>query len=63
MIDTIVSFFKDVANALNSVVSFFTSLFDFMRITFDFIPSPFQEITLIFFPIIVSALLYKIIKR
>lgn len=56
-------FFTNIVNALNQVINFFKALFQLIETTIEFIPQPFLQITLIFLPIFIASLLYKIIKR
>lgn len=62
MIDTLFNFFNVIGNALNQVTNFFQALFNFIRITVEFIPQPFLAITLIFIPIFIASIMYKILR-
>lgn len=58
----IVNFFQNIGNALIQVKNFFVAIFDIIRITIEFIPQPFLSITLIFLPILIASIFYKILR-
>lgn len=62
IIDNIFRLFDNVSNGFAQVYNFFVGLFNLIRITIEFIPQPFYTITLIFIPILIASILYKIIR-
>ena len=57
-----IDFFRNIVNALTQVINFFKAIFEIITTTIEFIPSPFFEITMIFIPILIASIIYKIIK-
>lgn len=62
IIDGIFNFFTNIGNSLAQIKEAIKSIFNLVELTIEFIPQPFLSITLIFFPILLASILYKIIR-
>ena len=62
MILALSDFFSAIEKGLSQIKNFFVAMWELIETTIEFIPQPFLNITLIFLPIIIASILYKIIR-
>lgn len=57
-----ITFLNNVKNALSQVINGIKAIFELITTTIEFIPEPFLTITLIFIPVIIASIMYKILR-